>query len=81
MHAIDSTFDMLHGEMQGLRADITGLRTEVREEITGLRTETSDQFAALRADLAALHRLLAQVGFGLVGVVAAAMVGLIVTLA
>lgn len=62
MHAIDSTFDMLRTEIQGLRDD------------------NREQFAALRSDFSALQRQLTQIGFGLVGVLTAAMVALIVAL-
>lgn len=63
MAAIDSTFDMLRREIQGLRED------------------NREQFAALRTDFSALQRQLVQIGFGLVGVLVAAMVALIVALA
>ena len=63
MDAIDSTFDMLRHEIQGLRED------------------NREQFAALRRDLSALQHHLVQIGFGLVGVLIAAMVALIVALA
>ena len=63
MEAIDSTFDML------------------REEVQGLQEDNRQQFAALRTDFSALQRPLAQIGFGLVGVLIAAMVALIVAVA
>jgi len=53
----------------------------LRDEIQGLREDNRQQFAALRADFSSLQRQLAQVGFGMVGVLIAAMVALIVALA
>ena len=70
MGSIDSTFDMLREEIQGLRADN-------REQFTALRAD----FSAMRGDLSALQRQLVQIGFGLVGVLLSAMVALIVVLA
>ncbi len=69
MDSIDSTFNMLRDEIQGLRADN-------REQFAALRTD----FSAMRADLSALQRQLVQIGFGLVGVLLSAMVALIVVL-
>ena len=63
MEAIDSTFNMLRHEFQGLRED------------------NREQFAALRRELSALQHHLVQIGFGLVGVLIAAMMALIVALA
>lgn len=70
MDSIDSTFNMLRDEIQGLRADN-------REQFAALRAD----FSAMRADLSALQRQLVQIGFGLVGVLLSAMVALIVVLA
>lgn len=53
----------------------------LRDEIRGLRSDNREEFAALRADFSALQRQLAQIGFGLVGVLIGAMVALIVALA
>jgi len=63
MEAIDSTFDMLRDEVQGLRED------------------NRQQFAGLRTDFSALQRQLVQIGFGLVGVLIAAMLAVIVAVA
>lgn len=79
MGAIDSTFEML-------RDELTGLRSEMREELRGLREDNRDQFtasrqdfSALRAELSGLQRHLIQIGFGLVGVLLAAMLALVAT--
>ncbi len=53
----------------------------LRDEIRGLRTDAHEEFTAFRADFSALQRQLAQIGFGLVGVLLGAMVALIVALA
>ena len=53
----------------------------LRAEIRGLRADNREEFAALRATFSALQRQLAQIGFGLVGVLLGAMVALIVALA
>ena len=70
MGGIDSTFEMLRDEMQGLR-----------EEMRGLRTDVSSEIRDLRSDFNALQTTLVQIGFGLVGVLLAAMIALIVALA
>ena len=70
MGVIDSTFEMLRDEMHGLR-----------EEMRGLRTDISSEIRELRSDFSSLQTTLAQIGFGLVGVLLAAMVALIVALA
>jgi ribosomal protein L29 len=81
MGGIDSTFEMLRDEMQGMRRDLReelqGLRTEIRAETQGLRGEMRE----LRHDFTALQTTLVQIGFGMVGVLLAAMVALIVALA
>jgi hypothetical protein len=53
----------------------------LREEMRGLREDNRQQFAALRADFSALQRQLVQIGFGLVGVLIAAMMALVVAIA
>lgn len=70
MGAIDSTFEMLRDEMHGLR-----------QEMRGLRSDFSSEMRDLRSDFTALQTTLVQIGFGLVGVLLAAMVALIVALA
>ena len=77
MDSIDSTFNMLREEIQGLRADN-------REQFAALRADSSamrGDLATMRGDISALQRLLVQIGFGLVGVLLSAMVALIVALA
>jgi hypothetical protein len=48
-------FDLLHGEIGGLRGEmreeIGALRTEMREEIGALRTEMREEIGALRAEM------------------------------
>ncbi len=70
MASIDRTFDMLRDELRGLREDN-------REQFSGLRSD----FSGLRSDVTGLQDRLLQIGFGLVGVLLAAMVALIVALA
>lgn len=74
MGVIDSTFDMLRDEMHGFRSDM-------REEMQGLRSEMREEMQGLRSDFNSLQTVLVQIGFGLVGVLLAAMVALIVALA
>lgn len=85
MNAIDSTFDMQRGELRALREEtrqeFVAMREDNREQFGALRTDFAGlrtDFAGLRTDFAALQRQLTQIGFGLVGVLAAAMVALIV---
>ena len=52
----------------------------LRDEVHGLRTEMRDEMRGLRADFSALQTSLVQIGFGLVGVLLAAMIALIVAL-
>lgn len=52
----------------------------LREELHGLREDNREQFGALRSDISTLQDRLVQIGFGLVGVLVAAMVALIVAL-
>ncbi len=85
MGAIDSTFEMLRDEMHGLRRDMheemQGLRHDMREEMRGLRSDLASEIRDLRSDFNALQATLVQIGFGLVGVLLAAMIALIVALA
>jgi hypothetical protein len=74
MDGIDSTFEMLHDEVHGLR-------TEMREEMQGLRSDFTSEMRNLRSDFSALQTTLVQIGFGLVGVLLAAMIALTVALA
>lgn len=53
----------------------------LRDELHGLREDTREQFTALRSDMSMLQDRLTQIGFGLVGVLLAAMVALVVALA
>lgn len=53
----------------------------LRDELHGLREDNREQFAGLRSDMTSLQDRLIQIGFGLVGVLLAAMVALIVALA
>ncbi len=53
----------------------------LRDELHGLREDNREQFAGLRSDMTALQDRLVQIGFGLVGVLLAAMVALVVALA
>jgi hypothetical protein len=52
----------------------------LRDELHGLREDNREQFGALRSDISTLQDRLVQIGFGLVGVLIAAMVALIVAL-
>lgn len=52
----------------------------LREELHGLREDNREQFARLRSDMSSLQDRLVQIGFGLVGVLLAALVALIVAL-
>ncbi len=70
MNSIDSTFDMLRDELHGLREDNREQFGALRSDITGMRS-----------DFASPQGRLVQVGFGLVGVLLAAMVALIIALA
>ncbi len=59
MAAMDQTVDRIYGELEGIRQEIRGLRS----------------------DFASLQDRLVQIGFGLVGVLTAALVALTVALA
>jgi hypothetical protein len=59
---------------------IDGTFEMLRDELHGLREDTREQFSALRSDLSTLRDRLVQIGFGLVGVLIAAMIALIVAL-
>jgi hypothetical protein len=74
MGAIDATHEMLREEMQGMRR-------ELREEVGGLRREVREEIGGLRRDFAALQTTLVQIGFGMVGVLLAAMIALIIAVA
>jgi hypothetical protein len=70
VHTLNRNFDLLREEIHGLRSD-------VREEIHGLR----DDMRSLREDLSASQRQFAQIGWGLVAALIAALVALILALA
>ena len=67
MTTLDSRFELLHAEMREMRADMRDMRAEARE----LRAE-------MHADFASLQRQLAQIGWGMVGVLVTAMIALVV---
>ncbi len=71
----------VRSEIGGLRQEFGGLRQEVHEEIAALRLDGRDQFNRLHSDFASLQTTLVQIGFGMVGVLLAAMVALVVALA
>jgi hypothetical protein len=81
MGGIDSTFEMLRDEMQGFRTEMRDDMRGLREEMQGLRSDLSAEMRDLRSDFTALQTTLVQIGFGLVGVLLAAMVALVVALA
>ncbi len=56
---MDDGFNRVHEE-------IRALRTETKAEIGELRKETKAEFGALRGEIGALHRLILQVGGGMV---------------
>ena len=84
MTGIDSTFEMLRDEMQGLRADNREQSTSLQQELRDLRGDVGDlrgEMRDLRGDFFSLQGRLVQIGFGLVGTLLAAMIALIVALA
>jgi hypothetical protein len=78
MTAVDQTFKMLHGEMMGLRSEMRALRSDMGTEIRELRSEVSGEIRELRSDFYSLQSRLVQIGFGMVGVLLAALIALIV---
>lgn len=64
----DSRLDDLNGRVGEIRDEVRELREEVNGEMHGLRREIGD-----------LHRVIIQVGGGLVGVLVVGMLGLIGT--
>ena len=66
---LDDKMDGIDSTFEMLRDEMHGMRTEMREEMQGLRS-----------DFTALQATLVQIGFGLVGVLLAAMIALIVAL-
>lgn len=85
MDGIDSTFEMLRDEMHGMRTELReemqGLRSDFTSEMRVLRSDFTSEMRGLRSDFTALQTTLVQIGFGLVGVLLAAMAALIVALA
>jgi len=89
MLGIDRTFELLRDElsgfrtemreeMRGLRDDLTGEMRQMRGEMRDEMRELRGDFSGLRSDFAALQRQLIQIGFGMVGVLLAAICALIV---
>lgn len=66
MEATDRLFDLLHDDLGGLREEMRGLRSD---------------FSSLRSDFSSLQDRLVQIGFGLVFVLASALVAVIVAVA
>jgi hypothetical protein len=80
MAAIDNTYERLHDDLGGIREEIRGLRADFSDEFRGLRSDLSDEIRGLRSDFSSLQDRLLQIGFGLVGVLSAALIALIVAL-
>lgn len=88
MRSIDSTFDMLRDEIRGLREDNREQFAAIQQQFLtsnqqfgALHASLHDDLRDLRGGFSALQGRLVQVGFGLVGVLLAAMIALIVAVA
>jgi hypothetical protein len=64
-------------EIERLTDELRDFREEMREDMRGFR----EDMRAMRADFSAMQRQLAQIGWGMAGVLVTALVALIVALA
>lgn len=71
MESIDRSFDRIGDEL-------AAFRMEMREEMRGLREDLTSEMRGLRSDFATLQRQLIQIGFGMVGILLAALCAVIV---
>ena len=77
---MDQTFARIDASLQDVRDEVRALRGDLGDEVRGLRGDLRDEVRALRGDFSALQDRLVQIGFGLVGVLIAALLVLIVAL-
>jgi len=65
----DERLDDLKGEVgelrREMRAEFRAVRGEMKEEFRAVRGEMKVEFSAVRGEIAALHRLILQVGGGM----------------
>jgi hypothetical protein len=83
-----ATLRPLPGEIGAVRADLAAEMGAVRAELAAVRVELAkldekvsgliEDNRAIRGDLLALHRLIAQIGFGLSGALVGVLIALIV---
>ena len=59
--------------------DLNGRVSEIRDEVRELREEMNGEMGGMRREIGDLHRVIIQVGGGLVGVLVVGMLGLIGT--
>jgi hypothetical protein len=59
--------------------DLNGRVSEIRDEVRELREEMNGEMGGIRREIGDLHRVIIQVGGGLVGVLVVGMLGLIGT--
>jgi len=59
--------------------DLNGRVGEIRDEVRELREEMNGEMGGIRREIGDLHRVIIQVGGGLVGVLVVGMLGLIGT--
>lgn len=75
----DERLDDLKAEVSSLRTEFGELRRETRAEFSAVRGEMRAEFSAVRGEIAALHRLILQVGGGMVATMMIGFIGIIAT--
>ncbi len=80
MASVDSTFDRIDRNLDGMRVEMREMRRELREEMAEMRREFREEMRALRSDFASFQGRLTQIGFGLVGALVMSVAALIVAL-
>jgi roadblock/LC7 domain-containing protein len=80
---MDAGFERVDAHLRALRSDVTeemrALRMEMNTRFAAMEKRFDERFVASETQLSAMQRQLAQIGWAMVGMLGAAMIGLIAT--